>query len=85
MSSEAILERSKRSSARRIERASRDLATFLLTWGLLAGAASAGDLYTNEFATPSMGVASAGAQAAAEDASTAFHNPAGMTRLGSIG
>ncbi len=43
----------------------------------------AGGLYLNEFATPSMGVAGAGAEAVANDASTnfAFHNPAGMTRL----
>jgi long-chain fatty acid transport protein len=45
--------------------------------------ALAGGLYLNEFATPSMGVAGAGAEAVANDASTnfAFHNPAGMTRL----
>ncbi len=43
----------------------------------------AGALYLNEFATPSMGVAGAGAEAVANDATTnfAFHNPAGMTRL----
>ncbi len=41
----------------------------------------AGGLYISEFGTPSMGVASAGAQAVASDASTSFHNPAGMTRL----
>jgi long-subunit fatty acid transport protein len=39
----------------------------------------AGGLYISEFGTPSMGVASTGAQAVASDASTAFHNPAGMT------
>jgi long-chain fatty acid transport protein len=45
--------------------------------------AVAGGLYLNEFATPSMGVAGAGAEAVADDASTSFsfHNPAGMTRL----
>jgi len=45
--------------------------------------AGAGGLYINEFATPSMGVAGAGQEAVANDASTnfAFHNPAGMTRL----
>ena len=45
--------------------------------------AVAGGLYLNEFATPSMGVAGAGSEAVAEDASTAFafHNPAGMARL----
>ncbi len=53
---------------------------------LLAGGysvAAAGGLYLNEFATPSMGVAGAGQEAVANDASTnfAFHNPAGMTRL----
>lgn len=41
----------------------------------------AGGLYLNEFGTPSMGVAGAGANAVASDASTSFHNPAGMTRI----
>jgi len=41
----------------------------------------AGGLYLEEFGTPSMGVASAGAEAVAADASSALHNPAGMTRL----
>jgi len=41
----------------------------------------AGGLYLEEFATPSMGVASAGAEAVCMDASSSFHNPAGMTRL----
>ena len=41
----------------------------------------AGGLYINEFGTPSMGVAGAGANAVALDASTSFHNAAGMTRL----
>jgi long-chain fatty acid transport protein len=43
--------------------------------------AIAGGLYLNEFGTSSMGTAGAGAQAYANDASTAFHNPAGMTRI----
>lgn len=46
-------------------------------------AARAGGLYLKEFATPAMSAAGAGAEALARDASTAFHNPAGMTRLGS--
>ncbi len=52
----------------------------IVTW---AGPTWAGGLYLNEFATPSMGVAGAGAEAVASDASTSFalHNPAGMTRL----
>jgi long-chain fatty acid transport protein len=41
----------------------------------------AGGLYLNEFGTPAMGTSGAGAQALANDASTAFHNVAGMTRL----
>ena len=50
---------------------------------LASGAARAGGLYLNEFATPSMGTAGAGSEAWANSASTAgaFHNPAGMTRL----
>jgi long-chain fatty acid transport protein len=43
--------------------------------------AFAGGLYIQEFATPSMGTADAGSQAWANNASTAWHNPAGMTRL----
>jgi len=45
--------------------------------------ALAGGLYANEFGTPEMGTAGAGAEASALDASTAipFYNPAGMTRL----
>ena len=43
--------------------------------------ALAGGLYINEFGTPSMGVAGAGANAVASDASTSFHNAAGMTRI----
>ncbi len=60
--------------------------TLVLAVGSLAASVSvaqAGGLYLNEFATPSMGVAGAGAEAVASDASTNFalHNPAGMTRL----
>lgn len=43
--------------------------------------AFAGGLYIQEYATPSMGTADAGSQAWADNASTAWHNPAGMTRL----
>ncbi|MBW2715662.1 MAG: outer membrane protein transport protein [Deltaproteobacteria bacterium] len=41
----------------------------------------AGGLYLSSYGSPDMGTASAGAQALAMDASTAFLNPAGMTRL----
>ncbi len=47
----------------------------------LAGSSHAGGLYLATFGDPSMGTASAGANAIAEDASTAHTNPAGMTRL----
>ncbi len=53
----------------------------LLISVLVTVQAFAGGLYLGEFATPSMGVASAGAEAVCMDASTSFHNPAGMTRL----
>jgi long-chain fatty acid transport protein len=47
----------------------------------LAGSSHAGGLYLSSFGDPSMGNASAGANAIADDASTAYTNPAGMTRL----
>lgn len=47
----------------------------------LASEGEAGGLYALEFGTPSMATASAGTNAIASDASTAYHNPAGMTRL----
>lgn len=50
-------------------------------WAVLGASAHAGGLYLGTFATPSMGTAGAGANAIAMDASTAFNNPAGMTRL----
>ncbi len=58
------------------------LAVLVLAGGTATSARAAG-LYLNEFATPSMGTANAGAEAWANDASTAFalHNPAGMTRI----
>ncbi|WP_295317596.1 outer membrane protein transport protein, partial [Roseobacter sp.] len=48
---------------------------------LAAASAHAGALWLYEEATSDMGVAGAGRQAAAMDASTASGNPAGMTRL----
>ena len=53
------------------------IATILLSSTIVCG----GGLYLNEFGTPVMGNAGAGSAAEASDASTAFHNPAGMTRL----
>jgi long-chain fatty acid transport protein len=48
---------------------------------LIAGSSHAGGLYLSSYGSPDMATASAGAQSSAEDASTAFLNPAGMTRL----
>ncbi len=47
----------------------------------LVGSARAGGLFLTEFGTPSLGTAGAGAPAGTDDASTATHNPAAMTRL----
>jgi len=55
----------------------------LICMCLGAGPVQAGALYVNEFATPSMGTAGAGAQAWADDAATAWHSASGMTRIDS--
>ncbi len=57
------------------------IASMVVAVTLPATLSHAGGLYINEFGTTSMGVAGAGAQAFASDASTVMHNPAGMTRL----
>jgi long-chain fatty acid transport protein len=58
------------------------LALLVLAGGTATSAHAAG-LYINEFATPSMGTAGAGAEAFGDGPATAFalHNPAAMTRL----
>lgn len=48
---------------------------------LTVGSARAGGLYLYEIGSPDVGLAGAGYAARAQDASTAFTNPAGMTRL----
>ena len=48
---------------------------------LMASPAWAGGLFVYELGNPGTGSASAGWAAAAHDASTAFTNPAGMTKL----
>ena len=48
---------------------------------LAAGPAFAGGVSVYEFGTADVGLASAGYNARAQDASTVFTNPAGMTRL----
>ncbi len=64
-------------------RSDQGCAAIATSFGLIlaTGPASAGGLYLQEFGTPSMGTAEAGAQALASDAATAWHNPAGMSRL----
>lgn len=47
----------------------------------LPQSANAGGLFLTEMATPNLGTAGAGRAALADDAATAFGNPAGMTRL----
>lgn len=54
---------------------------FAIAVVLFAPSAQAGGLYLQEFMTPNMGTAAAGAQARADTAATAFENVAGMTRL----
>jgi long-chain fatty acid transport protein len=49
--------------------------------GLTSSPAAAGGLLLYEFGTAEVGLAAAGYSARAQDASTAFTNPAGMTRL----
>ena len=55
--------------------------TALCAVALAAGPAFAGGLIAYEFGTADVGLASAGYNARAQDASTVFTNPAGMTRL----
>jgi long-chain fatty acid transport protein len=53
----------------------------LLAYLVPAGSVLAGGLYISEFGTPAQGAAGAGSGVLAEDASTAFHNPAGIMLL----
>ncbi len=57
------------------------VAVFSILFLVIPCVGLAGGLYLSEFGTPSMGVAGAGANAVAGDASTSFHNAAGMTRI----
>jgi long-chain fatty acid transport protein len=66
----------------RIMRKKSSLIVCILFVFFCAIPADAGGLYLNEFGTPVMGNAGAGSAAEASDASTSFHNPAGMTLLG---
>jgi long-chain fatty acid transport protein len=55
--------------------------TVILLAFLITSSAQAGGLYLYELGTPDVGAAAAGWAARAQDASTVFTNPAGMTRL----
>jgi long-chain fatty acid transport protein len=57
------------------------LVAAVMTAMLATTGTNAGGLFLYEMATPDLGTASAGRAAAAENAATAFGNPAGMTRL----
>jgi long-chain fatty acid transport protein len=57
------------------------MVTALCIGALSAGQATAGGLIAYEVGTADVGLASAGYNARAQDASTVFTNPAGMTRL----
>jgi long-chain fatty acid transport protein len=57
------------------------VAAALCTGALVAVPAAAGGLLAYEIGTADLGLASAGYNARAQDASTVFTNPAGMTRL----
>ena len=53
-----------------------------IAWGVtIPQTAQAGGIFLYEIATPDVGLASAGFAARAEDASTLFKNPAGMSQL----
>jgi len=53
----------------------------LLALVVPAAAVQAGGLYISEFGTPAQGASGAGSGVLAQDASTAFHNPAGIMLL----
>src|SRR5512132_2340753 len=60
---------------------SRVVVAGVLAATVAATSAHAGGLFLYEMGTPDLGTASAGRAAAADNAATAFGNPAGMTRL----
>jgi len=61
--------------------ASRYFWVGILLASLIVPSAQAGGLYLYELGTPDVGAAAAGWAARAQDATTVFTNPAGMTRL----
>ena len=63
------------------QRRNRVVAAGVLAATVATTSAHAGGLFLYEMGTPDLGTASAGRAAAADNAATAFGNPAGMTRL----
>jgi len=59
----------------------RIMAIAILATVLAGGSAHAGGIALYEFGSPDVGLAAAGYAARAQDASTVFTNPAGMSRL----
>ena len=80
MKSVANHQRIDHDRVRRAVRTGSATAAFAAT-ALIASTAQAGGLLLYEFGTGEPGLAAAGYAARAQDASTAFTNPAGMTRL----
>ena len=66
---------------RYVQKRNRIVAAGVLAATVATSSAHAGGLFLYEMATPDLGTASAGRAAAADNAATAFGNPAGMTRL----
>ena len=59
----------------------RIITAIFLASVLVVGSAHAGGIMLYEFGSPDVGLAAAGYAARAQDASTVFTNPAGMSRL----
>ncbi len=70
--------------AHRFDHCRASVLTMLCAGALAAGQSTAGGLIAYEVGTAEVGLASAGWGARAQDASTVFTNPAGMTRLDGI-
>ena len=66
---------------RYVQKRNRIVVAGVLAATVATSGAHAGGLFLYEMATPDLGTASAGRAAAADNAATAFGNPAGMTRL----
>src|SRR5512147_487295 len=66
---------------RYVQKRNRIVVAGVLAATVATSGAHAAGLFLYEMATPDLGTASAGRAAAADNAATAFGNPAGMTRL----